>query len=363
MSDQRQNEGVASSGRLDPSKGGRARAQVLTPEERQDIARKAAESRWGTGLPQATHGSDDHPLRIGEIEIPCYVLEDGRRVLAQKGMIAGLNMSQGTAGGGSGDRLVNFVQGKSINPFVPKDLHDLITNPIRFRTPDGKAVAYGYEATALADLCDAVLEARKQGKLNHQQEHIAQRCEILVRGFARVGIIALVDEATGYQYYRRRRALEEILEQFISKELLKWAKIFPDEFYQEMFRLKRWEYRQLSSKRPIQAGRLTNDLVYERLAPGVLDELKRITPRNDKGRPKHRYHQRLTEDVGHPRLREHLSAVIALMRAFDDWTSFYRSLNRALPKQEKMPLIEWAESQSAIEREEPAEAAENQDGD
>lgn len=343
MSDQRSTEEAASSGGLDPSKGGRARAEVLTPEERQDIARKAAEARWGTGLPQVAHGSDDHPLRIGDIEIPCYVLDDGRRVLVQGGMLTGLDMSQGTAGRGPGDRLGKFIAGKAIKPYVSKELGDLINNPLRFKTPAGN-VAYGYEATVLADLCDAVLEARKSGKLNYQSEHIAERCEILVRGFARVGIIALVDEATGYQNYRARRALEEILEQFIAKELLKWAKMFPDEFYEEMFRLKRWHYEQLSSKRPIQAGKLTNDLVYERLAPGVLEELKRITPRDDRGRLKHRYHQRLTEDVGHPRLREHLNAVIALMRAFDDWPTFYRALNRSLPKQVQTPLLDWAES-------------------
>lgn len=189
---------------LDAAKGGRARAEKLSPEERRYIARRAAEARWNVDLPRATHGSDDHPLRIGSIEIPCYVLDDDRRVLAQRGMIAGLNMSQGTAGGGGGDRLVNFVRGKSLNPFISSKLLDLIVNPIRFRTLDGKNVAYGYEATALADLCDAVLEARKQDELNHQQEHIAARCEILVRGFARVGIIALVDEATGFQDHRSR---------------------------------------------------------------------------------------------------------------------------------------------------------------
>jgi len=54
-------------------------------------------------------------------------------------------------------------------------------------------------------LCETVLQARKDGKLQSQQMHIAEQCEILVRGFARVGIIALVDEATGYQDYRSRK--------------------------------------------------------------------------------------------------------------------------------------------------------------
>jgi hypothetical protein len=147
-----------------------------------------------------------------------------------------------------------------------------------------------------------------------------------------VGIIALVDEATGFQEIRSRKALEEILEQFIAKDLRKWAKTFPDEFYKEMFRLRNWQYVPFSVKRPGVVGRYTNDLVYERLAPGVLEELKRKTPKTPAGHRKHRFFQWLTEDVGHPRLREHLTAVIALMKASTKWSQFYRMLQRALPR-------------------------------
>ena len=241
---------------------------------------------------------------------------------------------------GGAQRLGNMVGAFESKGIDIKNLTSRIATPIEFRVPGVGSRAFGYEATVLADLCDVILAARKAELLQKQQEHIAEQAEILARGFMRVGIIALVDEATGYQYYRRRRALEEILEEFILKELLKWAKMFPDDFYEEMFRLRGWEYRKPSSRRPIHAARLTNDLVYERIAPGVLDELKRIVPRDDKGRLKYHYHRRLTEDVGHPRLREHLAAVIALMRAFSDWHSFYRAMNRALPKQIKCPLFD-----------------------
>lgn len=280
---------------------------------------------------QAAHGSLDHPLRLGDLEIPCWVLEDGRRVLHQRGLVAALGMGRGGSREGGGDRLAKFTAGKALAPYVSQELLAVTGNPIKFRTDKG-LLAYGYEATVLADICDVVLQARSDGRLQKQQEHIARRCEILVRSFARVGIIALVDEATGYQDVRARRALEQILEKFISKELLKWAKMFPDEFYEEMFRLRGWQYKEVSAKRPVMAGLLTNDIVYERLAPGVLQELKRITPKDEKGRRKYRYHQRLTEDIGHPRLREHLAAVIALMRASPNWNTFSRLLQRAFPK-------------------------------
>ena len=295
---------------------------------------------------QAIHGSADHPLRIGDLEIPCYVLEDERRVLAQGGMITSLEMSWGSGGKPGPDRLAKFTSGKGLKPFISAELRDRTANPIKFRAPNGK-IAYGYEATVLADLCEAVLRARDDGKLQKQQEHIARRCEILVRGFARVGIIALVDEATGYQEIRARRALDKILEKFISDELLKWAKMFPDEFYQQMARLRGLHYSEIATKRPAYIGRLTNDIVYERLAPGVLEELKIKTPKDDKGRRKHRYHQWLTEDIGNPRLREHLWAVIGLMRASSNWRNFYGLLNRAFPKYTDHPrlFIEYEENE------------------
>lgn len=113
-------------------------------------------------------------------------------------------MARGSSGGTGGDRLAKFVAGDRLKAFVSDHLRGVTQNPIKFITTDG-LLAYGYEATVLADICEAVLAARSEGLLQKQQEHIAAKCEILVRGFARVGIVALVDEATGFQYDRPRR--------------------------------------------------------------------------------------------------------------------------------------------------------------
>lgn len=315
-------------------KGAEARAKKLTPEQRSEIARNAALAKWekeGSLIPVATHGSPDHPLRIGDVEIPCYVLNDGRRVLVQSGMLAGLDMKQGTAGRGGGDRLAKFINTKAVSPYVPKGLSDVIMEPIKFRTPNGSS-AYGYEATVLADMCDAVLDARKKGKLNYQQEHIAARCEMLARGFMRVGIVALVDEATGYQEVRDRDALQEILDKYLRKEFATWAKRFPDEFYQEIFRLRGWVWRGMRINRPSCVASYTKDLVYKRLAPGILKELENRNPIADKGYRLHKHHQLLTEDVGHPALSQHLHALLGLMRASDNWKQMMSLVNRAFPK-------------------------------
>jgi hypothetical protein len=99
-----------------------------------------------------------------------------------------------------------------------------------------------------------------------------------------------------------------------------------------MFRLKNWPYSPPSVKRPSVVGKYTNDIVYERLAPRVLEELKEKNPPDEKGRRPHKHHQWLTKDIGHPKLREHLSNVIVLMKAATTWETFYRMVQRALPK-------------------------------
>jgi len=282
--------------------------------------------------PKAICGDFSRPLIIGDVEIPCFVLEDGTRVLTQYGFYRAIGRSGRPAKGRGGgfEKTPDFLSVNYIKPFVDSELA-ASTKPIQFALPTGGA-AWGYKAELLPKVCEVYLCARDAGGLTEKQERFAITCDIVMRGLAHVGIIALVDEATGYQQIRARNALEQILEKFISKELRKWTKTFPDEFYEQMFDLKDWPYNPSSVKRPSVIGRYTTDIVYERLAPGVLDELKRITPRDTKGRLKHQYFRRLTEDIGHPKLREHLAAVIALMKAATTWRQFISMLNRALPR-------------------------------
>lgn len=138
---------------------------------------------------------------------------------------------------------------------------------------------------------------------------------------------------------RSRLALQAILDKFLRKELAAWAKRFPDEFYQEMFRLRGWQWNRMSVNRPSVVGKYTNDLVYERLAPGILEELQARNPKDEKGHRKSRHHQWLTEDVGHPALAQHLYTVIGFMRASTNWDQFYRSLQRAFPKRNTTMLL------------------------
>lgn len=321
------------------SRGGKARAEALAPERRKEIAQAAAAARWRSNpdpddLPRTVCGSSDHPMRIPalKLEIPCYVIEGERRVLAQGGMVDALGMSQGTAGGG-GDRLASFVRGVRLKPFINNDLAQVIIDPLRFRAPNGK-IAYGYDAEVLHSVCLAILAARRDGKLQKQQEHIAQRCELLISAWSLAGIISAVDEATGYQYVRARDAIEKVIDKWLVKELQPWKKYFPDAYYQRIFELNDWDLDPASGKRPGVVGHWTNDLVYDRLGPGLRDQLHDYAGRNEKGRLRHHLTRFLTSGQGIPELKSHLDGLVALMKAATSWDQFKEMAQRVYPKPE-----------------------------
>jgi hypothetical protein len=180
----------------------------------------------------------------------------------------------------------------------------------------------------LPKICEVWLDAQKDGVLGKRQQLTAAKADIIVRGLATVGIIALVDEATGFQDERDRNALAKILEAFVAKELRKWVRTFPLEYFKQLCRLRDVPFSP-TMKLPQYFGRLTNDVIYSRLAPGVLAKLREKNPVTESGRRKHKYFQWLTEDIGNPKLLEHLAAVVALMRIADDWKSFHASLDKA----------------------------------
>lgn len=268
-------------------------------------------------------------LNLGGISIPCYVLQDGTRVLSGRGMQEALKMVDETEDGKqtAGTRLNRYLNQKSLNPFIYKDKKLDHFNPIICYK--GTQKINGYEATILADICEAFLEARKSIELSPRQRIIAEQCEILIRAFARVGITALVDEATGYQYERERDALQSILKAYINEELLKWQKLFPDVFYYEIFRLNKWDYTVKGiQKRPSVIGKWTNELIYKQLPKGVLEELKSKTPKSAEGNYTARFFQSLTPDIGHPALTAQIYKVIALMNISNNWNEFKSNFNR-----------------------------------
>jgi hypothetical protein len=282
---------------------------------------------------KATH---EGIIDINGFKIKSYNLESGERVLSRIDFLRALGRTGKAKGGRTYDEekgLPVFLTANNLQEFIGLDLiRD--SNSIIFKDLKG-AESIGYKAELLPSVCYVFIDANESKKLLKNQQHIADRCKILVRGFATIGIIALVDEATGYQYDRNRDELQTILKKYINSELLKWQKRFPDSFYVEMFRLRGWDYNVKNIlKRPGVIGTWTNNLIYKQLPNGVLEELKNKTPKDDKGHRKHRYHQLLTEDIGNPHLTNQITAVVTLMRASSNWRNFERLFARAFGQQE-----------------------------
>ena len=317
-------------------KGGYARAEALTPDQRREIARDAALSRWDGNVPRADFEGD---FKIGEKTISAAVLPNGKRLLTQSTFLISLGRSR-TPKAGTGvlstvDGIPFFLQAEALKPFISEHLLQS-TTPIFFRSKNGKRMV-GYDAELLPQVAEVYLKMRdfylSQGKeVPRQYHHIVKACDLIMRGLAHVGIVALVDEATGYQEVRDRLALQQILDKYLTDEWAKWTKTFPDEYYKELFRLKGLPYPPTSSKRPGYIGHWTNDIIYTRLAPGVLKELKKLNPRLPSGNRKRKYFQFLTQDWGNPALREHLSHTIFLMKACTAWEDFKKRLDRVTPK-------------------------------
>jgi len=221
-------EGAKAMSALGASKGGKARASTLTPEERKEIARNAVRARWrrlgklkevpeietsqiepaelhGPNLPFSMFPGE---LELGPLKMECHVLNDGRRVFTQREIVKALS-----GGRESGD----------LNRYL--DRNPVITNEsplgpeIPFKVPGSSIVAIGREATGLIEICETYLEARDRGLLKGSQKKLATQSEIIIRACAKVGIIALIDEATGFQQFRAKKALQIKLQAFISDAL------------------------------------------------------------------------------------------------------------------------------------------------
>lgn len=315
---------------------GKARAKALSPERRSEIARLAAESRWTADLPVAAY---EGTFPLGGKPIACAVLQTGIRIITQSTFMLALGRSR-TPKAGTGvlstvDELPFFLQSEVLKPFISNDLVQS-TTPVFYRNKSG-GKGVGYDARLLPMVAEVYLrfrdhELKGRGGIPSRYQRMVAAADVLIRGLANVGIIALVDEATGFQRDRATDALATILEAFIAKELRPWVRTFPEAFYEQLFRLRGLEFPKDTVKRPQYFGHLTNDIVYRRLAPYVLDELRKLTPRRSDGRLKDAFFQRLTQDIGHPKLRELLVSEITIMKLSDDYNEFLEKLDRIHPR-------------------------------
>lgn len=239
-------------------------------------------------------------LPIADIELDCAVLDGGVRVLSERAV----HRAFGSKRGGShwkrvkenegGANLPSFISAKNYAEFISNDLSVSLTSPVFYRVSAGATPAHGMKAELLPEICGVILSARRAGKLLPSQAHLAIQAEVLMEAFAKVGIIALVDEATGYQTDRSHDALRLLLSKYIAQGLQKWLKTFPDAFFGELDRL--YGNDTSHGKRPQYYGRFINKYVYGPIENGyVKQELDKLNI-TDEGKRRARFHQWLNEE-------------------------------------------------------------------
>ncbi len=313
--------------------GGKARAAKLTPEERSVIAKKGAEARWTIekSIPKETHPGE---IKIGDHTLACSVLENGTRVFSSRSISA--LMGSKRKGGltdisGDGAALLpRFMAVKGIISLIPEDLSARLSAPVTYQPKHGGRTAYGYEATVLPDICSLIIDADKAGALPPSKMEMVRISEALIRSFAKIGVVALIDEATGYQADREKDALQKLLEIYLTEERRKWISTFPTEFFTQIYRLKGWKKPLDSQKRTPLIGKIINKIVYDQLPEGILEELRNRNPMDYlTKRRKFKHHQFLSDEIGHPDLRAHLQQLLVLMRISDGWSEFERHFIRA----------------------------------
>ena len=322
------------------SKGGKARASVLTPEERSEIAKAAARARWGSkneGREQASDspGKSRKPLQqqeqvsgpptalfpgklqMGDAEFAVYVLDNGKRVMAQREVV---RLLTGRVTG----KLANYIGSQNLRHYIGSS--KIADEVIQFLIPGTQYKGNGFEATLLLDICDAFLRARADRVLTKNQLVIAGQAEIITRACAKVGIIALIDEATGYQEFRKKQELQLKLQAFIADDMQEWARMFPDEFWFELARLESIHYS--PRNRPLRWGKYIMAFVYDAIDKDVGKELRSKNP-DPHFRKNH--HQWLKE-FGRQKVHDQIQKVVTIMKLCDDMDDFRDKFKRVFKK-------------------------------
>ena len=131
-----------------------------------------------------------------------------------------------------------FVAPEQLEPYISNELVEGPLAPIDYI--EGDRVVRGYDAAILPAVCNIWLRAREDGQLQGQRLGKAQKAELLLRALAETGIVALIDEGTGYEKVRPQNALQEYLKLVVREQLAAWVQKFPEEFFVNIYRLKGW---------------------------------------------------------------------------------------------------------------------------
>jgi len=276
-------------------------------------------------------------LQLGSFELPCYVLTNEKRVLAQNKVVHLIS-----GGRDSGD-LGRYLRAKNIQRFLPDKFKGAYQKNI-FKFMAGNQLAYGLEAKDVIDICNMYLSARQAGVISPNQVNIVEMSELFIRACAKVGIEALIDEATGYQDYRDSQELQNRLALHLQDEFREWTRTFPRVFFDSLYRLEGIRPPLHSRPYPKRFGVYVMRFVYDTLDPDVANYLREKNP-NPQGK---KHHHQLFNDFGYKRLTDHLMAVLGIMKASLTIEKCRENLLIAFPKTKMQQLRRLSEARRKV---------------
>jgi hypothetical protein len=263
-------------------------------------------------------------LALVGIDIPCAVIEgpdaEPLRVLSRKRFQACIGMhTTRTPRDNQETGMPYFMALENLKPYINNNLEELLA-PLWYKEPHRGLLSAGYRAELLPAVCDLYVTAGLAGALPPSHMPIARRCGEILGAFAHVGIIALVDEATGYQEYREKDALQKLITLYLGATHAPWVRRFPHEFYALAYRLHGYAYRQGQTTHPGQIAGFTKRVIYDYLPDGVYTEMCERNPRvrgaNNSWRL-YKHHQFLTTEMGQRHIHTRLELALSYMRIAD----------------------------------------------
>ena len=277
---------------------------------------------------------------IGSVQIECYVLDNLKRVIHKRGMAKALGMkSEG------GNVFMRAMGRKGLGSVMGDELRSRLDNPLIFKTLTSD-LGHGYDATILIDICDAIIQASKDNKLGPNQEDLAKQAEIIIRASAKLGIVALVDDATGFIADKRREQYKELFREFVREEIKLYDEPqFPDQLFNVIYKIYGLPRKADTRNHPQFFGKFIRKYIYEPLANSngaileMLDEKNPVVYVN--GGRRYKMFNFLSDVVGMPALKSHLWQVIGIGNSVKGKLQFERAFYNAFPiPQSQMDLFQ-----------------------
>lgn len=269
-------------------------------------------------------------VKFGEIACEAVVLNDGTRGFVQRqfAQLLGYNPKN------PGNRFREFLANFAPNALSVKEK----TEVSKVLMPHGGHAGF-ISADVVTDMVTGVIDAAVNGTIHKQQRFAVAPCLKIQASMAKVGMNALIDEATGYQYQRAPDALQALLSKLLRQQAATWERRFHPDFYHAIYRLFGWKYAGHDQNPPSIVGQITYDWVYAPVMPlAMIEELRSRKALSDK------HHQWLSAD-GLQLLEYQIRAVTVIARCSRDYKDFRNRCNAVFDGALQLDLFD--ESQAA----------------